>query len=164
MRYLRPKGAPLKIGEKTYTILFTLDIIDQLQDKVEMSINELLSLTTKKRYKKDAVKCILKYTTGETIEIPDAELEFYSAFLLSTYIDQIKFKDMPQSKHSESEEEFPFVNIAHWLYIGESVLNRPTEEVWGMTLGQLRALEYEDCKCKGLVKEDNKVVNIDDVI
>lgn len=163
MRYLKPTGTPIKIGDKIYHILFTLEVIDELQDKTGMSINEIMFLLTKKKTKTTAAKCILKYIIGEEIEIDD--IENYSIVLLNTYIEQLKYKDMPKPKEAEQEEEteYEFVDVEYWFNIGKTVLGYPTEEVWSMTLGQIRTHKRKHDIHNGLIKEDAEV-NIDDVI
>lgn len=174
MRYLKPIGPRIELTtvktvkekevkkKKSYNLLFTLDVIDQIQDKTEMSINEVMSLTTLKKYKKSAVEVLLKYLTGDLIEVTEDNLEHYSVLLLSTYIEQLKPKETVKGKTAEAEG-YSFVDVERWFYVGKTVLGYPSEEVWQMTLGQLGTLEYKHAVYNGWFKED-KVENIDDVI
>lgn len=161
MRYLKPKGTPIEIEGKIYYIKYTLDVIDELQDRLDMPMTKLLTCLTHKKTQKDAIKIILKCLIGADTE--PTELDYYSTMLITTYIDQAKYKGMPTPKKSEEETEPQFVDIEYWYYIGKVILNFTTDEVWQMTLGQINTLYREHLKHTGAIKED-KVYNIDDVI
>ncbi|MDF2537409.1 MAG: hypothetical protein K0S76_430 [Herbinix sp.] len=161
MRYLKPTGTPITINEKTYNILYTLDVIDELQEKTNMPMGAIIESLTKKKTMKTAVMCLLKYITGEVIETDN--VEYYSMMLLSAYIEQIKYKNMPKVIASGEEVEHEFIDVEYWFNIGKTILGYNTEEVWGMTLGQLRTHKREYDIYKGFIKED-KEVNIDDVV
>jgi hypothetical protein len=163
MRYLKPKGTPIKINNNAYYLKFTLDIIDELQDRTELPMSEIISLTASKKHREAAIKLLLKHLTGREIEVKKDELDYYSTVLMTTYIEQFKYKDMPKPKKGEGSEEIPFIDVEHWFYIGKVVLSLPSDEVWQMTLGQINTLYREHLKYNGAIKED-KEVNIDDVI
>lgn len=164
MRYLKPNETPIEINGKVYKIKFTLDIIDEIQDKTELSIQEIMIMTTLEKYKKMAVKVLLKYLIGKNIDIKNDDLDYYSFVLIKAYINSIKFKDMQKTqKSADTDDNIPFIDVEYWFYVGKVVLGFPSDEVWQMTIGQIRTLLQEHYKFHGLIKDD-KIYNVDDVI
>lgn len=167
MRYLKPDDLKIKANDKTYNIRFTLDVIDEIQDRTGMSMNEVMMLLSSrsKKHKREATKTLLEFLIKENIEFKDDELDYYSFELIRTYINNLKFKDMPKPKKDDvyNEGDIPFIDVEYWFYIGKVVLGFPADEVWQMTIGQIKTLEREHAKYNGWIKED-KVVNIDDVL
>jgi hypothetical protein len=157
MRHLKPKGTPIKIKNNVYYLKFTLDVIDELQDRTELPMSEIISLTTSKKHREAAIKLIIKYLTRQEIEVKKDELDYYSTMLLNTYIDQLKYKDMPEPERINEPVEYQFIDIEHWFYIGKFVLGLQTDEVWGMTIGQIRTLEHSHSKYSKQFKEDKEV-------
>jgi len=162
MRYLKPTGK-IEIEGKIYDIIFSLDVIDEVQSRTEMSIIEVIRLLLSKKHKKAALSVLLKYLTGQEILINDDTLDYYSQALINIFIDQIKYKDMPKPKKDDDTEEIPFIDVEYWFYVGKVVLGFRTDEVWRMTIGQIRTLLQEYYKFHGLIKDD-KIYNVDDVI
>ena len=160
MRYLKPQRT-IKVNGKIYPLVFSLEVIDELQDKTGMAMTEIISLLTSKKNSKKAVECIIQYMTGETVT---DNYEYYSVMLLDTYIEQIKYKGMPETKGKPEEAtEYEPIDIEYWFYLATVVLRKTTSEAWEMTLKEIRTLYNEHLKYTGVIKED-KVVNIDDVI
>lgn len=160
MRYLKPQRT-IKVNDKAYPLVFSLEAIDELQDKTGMAMTEIISLLTSKKNSKKAVECIIQYMTGETVT---DNYEYYSVMLLDTYIEQIKYKGMPETKGKPEEAtEYEPIDIEYWFYLATVVLRKTTSEAWEMTLKEIRTLYNEHLKYTGVIKED-KVVNIDDVI
>lgn len=161
MRYLKAKGSPVEIDGNPYYIKYTLNVIDELQDKTKLPMSEIMTLLTYKKHQLITVKLLIKFLLE--IEFEPIEVDYYSALLLTTYIEQIKFKDIPKPNSEEGKHEPQFIDVEYWFYIGKVVLGFPTDEVWQMTLGQLQTLYNQHLKYIGAIKED-KEVNIDDVI
>jgi len=164
MRHLKPSGK-IKIDKQYHDIVFTLDIIDELQDKVKMPMSEIIELATEKKTMKLAVQCLLKYLLKQEIEIKDDKVEYYSLVLINAYIEQIKSKEIEiKEKPRVIESEEPqWINIEYWFYIGKVVLGYPEEEVWNMTLGKLITLRNEHALYTGVITED-KEVSVDEAI
>jgi hypothetical protein len=164
MRYLKPNGT-IVIRKKPYDILFTLEVIDELQEITEMPMIELLGWALNKKNMKATIQIVLKVLLKEVPDLEDNKLEYYSYALINTYMEQLKCKeiDIKDKPNVEVSEEPQRINIEYWFYIGTVVLNRPTEEVWGMTLGQLITLRNEHYLYNGWFKED-KEVSIDEAI
>lgn len=162
MRYLRPRATPIKIKDKTYNILFTLEVIDELQIRSELPITKTMKMITYESTRKIAITFLLSVLfPSEKIEIDDSELYYLYVMLMSAYSEQIFSKEMELRKTKSAKEEF--VDIEKWIYIGTVVLGYPEKEVWNMTLGKIDTLYREHLKYIGIIAE-NKVVNIDDVI
>lgn len=162
MRYLKTKGNPIEIDGKPYYIKYTLDVIDELQDKTKLPMSEVMTLLTYKKHQLITVKLLIKFLLG--MEFEPIEVDYYSALLLTTYIEQIKFKDMPESEVASEEREPQFINVEYWFYIGKVVLGFQTDEVWQMTLGQLQTLYNQHLKCIGANKEDEDQPKKENVI
>ena len=138
MRYLKTQGTPIEVNEKIYYIKYTLDVIDELQDRLNMPMAKLLMCLTGKRNQRDAIKRLLKHLIG--VEIEPIELEYYSTVLINAYIEQIRYKDMPEPQ--KSDDDIPFINVEYWFYVGKIILGFPSDEVWNMTIGQIRTLKH----------------------
>jgi len=177
MRYLKQNGTPIKVGENKYKLIFTLNVIDELQDKTKIPLRELMELLTKKKKSKLAIQCLLKYLiedhlrmqgSDEKFDIDTIELEnkidYYSLLLLETYIEQVKSKEIEGAKKAtSSESEYEYTNVEYWFYIGTTILGFSEDKVWNMTLGKLITLRNEHFKFNGWIKED-KEVSIDEAI
>lgn len=167
MRYLKPQEFIL-INNEVCKLKFSLDVIDELQDKTEMPLPKLMTLLTNKnkKTKKAAVEVLLKYLLGKEVIVEDDKLEYYGIMLLNTYINQIKAKpiDGEVKEHSgEDEKGFEYINIEELFYIATMVLNKSESRAWEMTVGEIHTLLKEHFKYKGYYKKE-KEVNIDDVI
>lgn len=164
MRYLKPNGK-IKINNKWHDIIFTLDVIDELQDRTQMPMIEIMIKATSKKNMKSAVKCLLKYLLEEEIELEENQFEYYSMALIKAYIEQIKHKKVAGEKEPALDEEVnhEFIDIEHLIYYGTVELGYPENEVWKMTLGKINTLQAEQAKNKGWIKED-KEVSIDEAI
>jgi hypothetical protein len=159
MRYLKPNHKIIVNG-KEYPLIFSLELIDELQDMSKCPMNRIMLMLTESKRKKTIVQTILKLITGEIIE---ENIELYSIQLLNIYIDQLKYKDMPELKPTEEEPQYEFIDVEYWFYVGKTVLGYSEEEVWKKTIGALRTHQREHHKATGVIKED-KVVNVDDAI
>jgi len=176
MRYLNQKGTPIEIENNTYHLLFTLNVIDELQDKVQMPLSELMEKTLEPRTRIASVKLLLKYLIedhlrrhgkNEKIYIENVTLknkiEYYSLLLINTYIDQIKSKKIEVAKKERVCTEHEYLNVEYWFYIGTTVLGFSKSEVWNMTISELSTLRNEHAIFNGWMKED-KEVSIDEAI
>jgi hypothetical protein len=163
MRYLKPKGTPILINDKQYQLLFTLDVIDEIQSRTKFPISEVIHMATEKKYQRSAIEVLLKYLTGDNIEVKDNELDYYSTILIDTYIEQLKSKPYEGEPKGEPSDKYEFINVERLFYIATDILGRSEEEAWSMTLGKLFTLQKEHLFQTGQIKED-KEVNIDDVI
>lgn len=162
MRYLKPK-ARIEINREAYDIIYSLDVIDEIQDKTGMSIIEVIMLLYSEKHRKAAAEVLLRYLTGKEITIKDDDLDYYSDMLIKIFIEQIKYKDMPKpKKDDDNNNEYQFVDIEGLYYIGKIVLGFNSDEVWKMTIGQIKTLLNEHNKY--MSKEEDKVYNVDDVI
>lgn len=157
MRYLKPKGTLLKVGDKEYLLKFTLDVIDEIQTATNLPLPEIMNMTLKRKYRKNAIKVLLKYLTGDEIEVPDNELDYYSEMLIMTYINQVRSKPYEGEKKPESGDECEFLNVERFLYLATVVLGRPTEEAWQMTIGQINTLNKEHQLYIGAIKKEEEV-------
>lgn len=164
MRYLKPSGK-IKINNQFFDITYTLDVIDELQDKVKMPMSEIIELATENKTKKLAVQCLLKYLLKQEIEIEDDKLEYYSRVLIIAYMEQLSSKkiEIKEKPRVIETDEPQWINIERWFYIGKVVLGYPEEEVWNMTLGKLITLSNEHALYTGMITED-KEVSIDEAI
>jgi hypothetical protein len=163
MRYLKPISTTIEINNETYNLRYTLDVIDELQDKTKIPLPELISFLYKKRYQKDAIRVLLKYLTGQMIDVEDDKLDYYSTLLIQTYINQLMSKPYDGEKKGEVKNEFEFINIERHFYIATVILKKSDEQAWGMTLSEINTLFKEHSFEMGWIKAD-KEVNIDDVI
>lgn len=162
MRYLRPIATPIKVKDKTYNVLFTLEIIDELQQRAEMPVTDIIDMTLKEKSMETAASYILKVMfPNEEIELE--EFNYISVMLVSAFVEQAKSKKMELPKPQETSEETEFIDVEWWVYFGTVVLGYSEQEVWKMTLGKIGTLYREHLKYRGVLKED-KEVNIDDVI
>lgn len=157
MRYLKPKGTLIKINDKNYRLLFSLDAIDEIQDRTQLPLQQVVHMTTEKRYRKNAIEVLLLYLTGEKIEVNENELDYYSTVLIHTYIDQIKSKPYDGEKKGEHSDDYEFVDVERLFYIVTSVLGYSEEEAWKMTLGKIYTLLKDHRLYNGLIKEDKEV-------
>lgn len=160
MGYLRNMGKQILINDEIKVVLFTLQMIYDLQEKTNMPVSELIYSLTGEKTRELAVKCIIKFMFG--LDVND-NYEYYSYILLSTYIEQLKYKNMPKPRSNDDDSDYEFINIEYWFYIGTVVLGYSEDKVWNMTLGQLRTLHNEHLKYHGVIKED-KEVSIDEAI
>lgn len=159
MSFLKPRIPKIKISGTEYELIYTLDIIDNIQDRAKMSMTEIMmwliegSIETRKMSAKVLIECL----TGQLIEIEDDELEFYSSLLTHIYIQQMKCKEIPGlQKKLIQDGEYEFIDIEYWIYIGTVVLNRAENDVWKMTLGKIRTLYNEHAKFSGWIKEEKE--------
>lgn len=157
MRYLKPRNSIVKINDKEHNLIFSLDVIDQIQDKTQLPMLEIIMMLYEDKMKKKAAEVLIKYLTGKMIEIEDDKLDYYSIALLNAYIEQLKSKEIPGLKKIPVDDKnYEFIDIEHWIYIGTVVLQRPEEEVWGMTLGKIKTLYNEHAKYNGWIKEEKE--------
>lgn len=182
MSVLRPKGYLLKINGESYRILFSLKVIDELQDRTQMPMLELMGTLSNKKLKETTVRCLFKYLIEKDITIDKNKIDYYSIVLMNVFIDQLRPKkldliknnnekktidDEEQSDDSPMEEEIDeenlTINVERWFYRGKTVLGYPESEVWEMTLGKLITLYNEHAIYNGMIKED-KEVSIDEAI
>lgn len=165
MRYLKPNGTPIKLivikevkghlekKEQEFHLLYTLEVIDELQVKTGISIDEIITYLTIDKLKEKAVKCLFKYLTGEEIEIND--LDYYSILLIKTYIDQLQPKEIGK-RVIKDPEGFSFFDVEHWFYIGKVVLEYPEDEVWKMTPGKIATLYHEHAKFNKWIENETE--------
>lgn len=59
MSDLRPKGTPLVLGGEKHSILFTLNAVDEIQDKADAAIDDVIDRLTNPREAWRACKTIL---------------------------------------------------------------------------------------------------------
>ena len=166
MRYLKPEISTININNNIYNLIFSLEVIDNLQDKVQLPMTEIIMMLTDEKSLKSrklTAQVLLKYLTEQLVDIDDDKLDYYSALLLNTYIEQIKSKEIEGIKKASQNDGYEFINIEHWVYIGTVVLQKPEDEVWKMTLGKLMTMHNEHAKYSGWIKEE-KEVSIDEAI
>lgn len=158
MRYLNPKKSIIKINDKEYSLIFSLDAIDEIQDKSQLPLTEIIMMLTEGKTRELAVKVLVKFLTGQVIKIENDKLDYYSAVLLNTYINQLKSKEIPgEKKVPQNDDNFEPIDIEYWYYVGHTVLGYPKSEVWEMTLGQLKTEHNEHAKYNGWLKEEKEV-------
>lgn len=145
---------PIIIGDKIYSVLFTLDVIDRLQNDTEMPITELLEWALNEKTMETAVKCLLKYLIGVDVEIDN--LNYLSTMLITAFIEQAKCKEI-QGYNPQPSGKADFIDIERWIYIGKVILKYPESEVWDMTLGKIGTLHREHLKYIGAIKEEQEV-------
>lgn len=156
MRYLKPQKT-IKVNGNAYPLVYNLEVMDELQDKTGEPITRVISWLTSKKSCKKAVECILKYMTGETVI---DNYEQYSILLIDAYIEQLKYKGMPEVKgQTEEATEYEPIDIEYWFYLATIVLLKSEEKAWKMTLREIRTLYNEHLKYIGAIKEE-KVVDI----
>jgi hypothetical protein len=157
MRYLKPYSPVIIINDKEYKLLFSLDAIDNIQDRTNMPMTEIITSLFDHEARSITIQVLIKYLTGQVIEIDKNQEEYYSTILLNTYINQMKYKDIQGLKMAEAPDgEYEFTDVEHWFYIGTVVLERPEERVWNMSLGELRTLYNEHAKYNGWFKEEKE--------
>lgn len=157
MRYLKPRKPKIEISGNIYELLFSLDVIDNIQDKSNMPMTEIIMTLFENENRKLTIQVLIKYLTGQLIEIDDNELDYYSNLLINTYINQMKCKEIPELKKSEPQDEnYEFIDIERMIYIGTAVLNYPDDRVWNMTIGEYRTLHNEHAKYNGWFKEEKE--------
>ena len=88
------------------------------------------------------------------IDDNDPMIDYYSSMLLTTYIEQSKPKN-PKPKITASDE-YEFMDIESWFYVGKVLLGYPENEVWEMTLGKLATLRNECLAANGFTKEEKE--------
>lgn len=159
MRYLKPKGMPIEVNGKQFKVLFTLDLIDELQDRTQLPMSELISMLVDDKYKEKATGIIIYYMTREIIK---DNFENYSNLLFLTYIEQLKDKPYEGEKKAEPQEEFEPINVERYFYIATVLLGKSDERAWQMTLGEISTLYKEHGFENQWIKED-KVVDIMDI-
>ena len=101
MSDLRPKGTKIKLGKNEYGMRFTINAIDDIQDKFDITIEDLTKLfkDSKKRFKNlkyllsllinEDIDCI-KDETGE--EIPHVDERY-----VGRHIDSNNMKDIMET-------------------------------------------------------------------
>jgi hypothetical protein len=157
MRYLKPIKPKINLNNDSHELVFTLDIIDKLQDACKMPMPEIISNLLNNDTKKITVQVIIKFMTGIVIDLGDNEIDDYSTVLLSIYIDQIKSKKLQGIVQQEIPDgEYKFVDVEYWFYVGTVVLNKSDERVWEMTLGEIKTLYNEHAKYSGWLKEEKE--------
>ena len=170
MSYIKPKGTLIELVEVTFKdekiikekkyfrLLFTLGLIDELQDKTKMPMDEIvLMMINKNKSPKNTIQCILKHMFEQEIELEEDKLEYYGITILKAYIDQLKFKKIPGQQIEQSTKDgYEFIDTEYWFYIGTVELKRSDEKVLNMTLGTLRTLHNEHAKYSGWIKEDKE--------
>lgn len=156
MSFLKPKPTPILVNGEAYSILFTLDVIDQLQSETEMPITELLEWAINDNTKESAIKCLLKFLTGANVS-EENNLDYLSTILITSFIEQAKCKEIKNYSPPKSNKEIDFIDIEWWMYIGVTVLRHPEKEVWKMTLGKIGTLYREHLKYTGAIKEEQEV-------
>lgn len=154
MRYLKPKPMPILIGEKVYSVLFTLDVIDRLQSDTGMPIAEILEWACNEKNKEIAVKCLLKYLIGIDVEIDN--INYLATMLITAFIEQARCKEI-QGHTPQVSGKADFIDIERWVYIGKTILEYPEKEVWEMTLGKIGTLYREHLKYTGAIKVEEEV-------
>jgi hypothetical protein len=154
MRYLKPKPMPIMIGDKIYNILFTLDVIDRLQNDTQMPMTEILERALNENTSEIAIKCLLKYLIGIDVEIDN--LNYLSTMLITAFIEQAKCKEI-QGQTPQASGKADFIDIERWVYIGKVILEYPENEVWEMTLGKIGTLYKEHLKYTGAIKVEEEV-------
>ena len=154
MRYLKPKGMPIMIGDKIYNILFSLDVIDRLQTDTQMPMTEILEWALNEKTMETAVKCLLKYLISDDVEIDN--LNYLATMIITAFIEQAKSKEI-QGHVPQPSGKVDFIDIERWVYVGKVVLKYPESEVWEMTLGKLGTLHKEHLKYTGAIKEEQEV-------
>ena len=145
---------PIMIGDKIYNILFTLDVIDRLQNDTQMPMTEILEWALNENTSETAIKCLLKYLIGIDAEIDN--LNYLSTMLITAFIEQAKCKEM-QGHTPQASGKVDFIDIERWVYIGKVVLKYPENEVWEMTLGKIGTLHREHLKYTGAIKVEEEV-------
>lgn len=156
MRYLKPKPTPIIINDKLYHVLYTLDVIDQIQSETKMPITEILEWATNNSTMETAILCLLKFLLpGVDVKIDN--LNYLATILITAFIEQAKSKEIQGYNPPPPSGKIEFVDIENWVYIGKVVLGYPESEVWGMTLGKIRTLNREHLKYNGAIKEEQEV-------
>jgi hypothetical protein len=163
MSCLRPLGVTIEIIGNEYNILYTLKIIDELQERTNMAMTVILDSLNDDRLKVDAVKCLLRYLTGKEIEIEIDKVDYYSRALMKIFIDQATPKQIEIKGKKKEVNEPSKIDIEHWFYMGKVVLGYTEAETWGMTLGKLITLSNEHGLYNCFIVED-KEVSIDEAI
>ncbi len=157
MRYLKPYKPVIEINNNRYELIYSLEVIDEIQDKTQLPMIEVISMLFDYKTREAAVKLLIKYLTGQIIAIKENELESYSILLLNTYIEQIKSKEIKGNQAKEKPNgEHEFIDVERLFYIGTVVLNRPEEKVWAMTVRELRTLHNEHAAYNGWIKEEEE--------
>jgi hypothetical protein len=157
MRHLKPRKPVINVNGKTYELVFSLDVIDEIQDKTTLPVTEIILMLMDFKTRNLAIKVIMKCLIGQDLELQESELENYSILLINTYIEQLKCKEIKGLQRQETPNgEYEFVDIERWFYIGTVVLNYPEDRVWKMTLGELRTLHNEHAAYNGWIKEEKE--------
>lgn len=73
MSNINPKGKPLKIGGREYNLIFTINVIDDIQDHFDISIDKLSDLISEPRKQFKVIRYILTALINESIEIHNEE-------------------------------------------------------------------------------------------
>ncbi len=68
MSDLRPKATTIKLGDKEYGLLFTLNAIDEIQDRFDISISELSDLMKDERKVYKVLRFLLATLINEAID------------------------------------------------------------------------------------------------
>lgn len=156
MRYLKPEPTQIIIGKETYPILYTLDIIDQIQSTTKMPIIEVLEWAMVKKTMETAIICLLKFLLpGVDVKIENPE--YLSTMLITAFIKQAKCKEIEGHNPPPTNGKVDFIDIERWMYVGRVVLGYPEDEVWNMTLGKIGTLHREHLKYNGAIQVEEEV-------
>lgn len=165
MSYIKPHGRYIEVNGKEYHLLFTLGVIDELQDRTQMSATDIIASLADKETMEVTVKVLLRYLIGEPIEVEPDKLEYYSLVLRATYMEQYNPKNIEIKMPARTVEvdKHERIDTEYWFYIGKVVLGYSEEETLNMTLGKLITLRNEHFLFTGRFEED-KEVSVDEAI
>lgn len=163
MSYLKPE-VEISIKGKKYKLVFSLDVIDTIQEKAETPIDQVIQDLTdiNIKIKEAALRCVLRYLTGEDIKVEKDELDYYGIILSSIYMEQMQPKEYISSVINENRK-IDFFDVEYWFYVAKCVLGFTKDEALQMPPSMIATLLYEHTKFEGW-KKDEPVAAKDNVI
>lgn len=148
MSDLRPRGIPYTLlDDKERSALFTLAVVDELQDKYDKPIGQIMALLASDRQVYTALADIVQALANDELERNGAKERLtekqirqlidipHAKGLIRVILQSYGYSMPPIDEDEEPEdlEDQEKLNIARLLYIGSKKLGYSEQEVFSMT-------------------------------
>lgn len=173
MSDMRPKKTILQLGDKQYSMLFTIRAIDEIQDEFNVPVvnfSDLIRNEDTSIYATAFIASTLINDSAISAEEMMTEITEETVIPIIQAINSTAIEcwpkhdeeDTPVDTSEDEDAEADFFPVSRCIYIGKMLLGYSENEVWEMTPGKLFAL-YDEYKKENGQKQQTEL-SIDDMI